>query len=157
MRAHLRYLKYVLRHKWFVFLACLRYGLVWQGLIHDWQKFTRAEWTPYVLSFYGPWKYKERPQWLVDAFDAAWLHHQHYGPHHWQYWILRNDSGPTRVLEMPMRYRKEMIADWIGAGRALGKYQPAAPMAEVRAWYTANRDKILLADQTREWVERELA
>lgn len=153
---HLRYLSYVLRHKWFVLLECLHYRLPFAGVIHDWQKFTPNEWGPYVHTFYGPYAYDKRPRDLVDAFDRAWLHHQHYGPHHWQYYLLREDDGALKVLEMPIKYRKEMIADWIGAGRALGYYVKGDRLRETRGWYLKNRDKILLGEATRIWVEKEL-
>jgi len=144
MRAHLRYLSYVVRHKWFVFLAGLKTSApLWRLVIHDWSKFTPAEWRPYVLSFYGPWKYGDRPPVVVAAFDRAWLHHQHRNPHHWQHWILREDSGATKLLPMPEHFAREMVADWMGAGRAItGKWGALE-------WYTKNRAKILLAPETR--------
>ncbi len=88
MKSHLKYLQYVLKHKWYVLLECVKLGVpLWGALVHDWQKFTPAEWGPYVKSFYGPHKYEDRPPELVKAFDRSWLHHQHKGPHHWQYWL----------------------------------------------------------------------
>lgn len=152
MQAHFKYLWYVLRHKWFILLAGLRLGVpLWQLIIHDWQKFMPSEWSAYVLSFYGPWPYDARPDWLVDAFDRAWLHHQHLGPHHWQHWLLREDSGVVKCLEMPDRYRREMLADWIGAGMAItGK-------DNTRDWYMNNCKKIQLHSATRLWVEQMLA
>jgi len=50
---HLAYLRYVLRHKWFVLLACWRAGLYWRGIVHDWHKFLPSEWFPYVEHFHG--------------------------------------------------------------------------------------------------------
>jgi hypothetical protein len=53
VRAHLRYASYVTRHKWFVFRAGLKTRApLWRLLIHDWSKLSRAEWTPYVWSFW---------------------------------------------------------------------------------------------------------
>ncbi len=127
-------------------MECMKLGVpIWSAIIHDWQKFTPVEWRPYVLSFYGPWSYRERPEWLVAAFDRAWLHHIHYAPHHWEYWILDN-----KTLEMPDRYRREMLADLRGAGRAKVGYD------NTPEYYTANRDKIKLHPQTREWIEHQL-
>lgn len=146
---HLKYLSYVLRHKWYVFLECLKYKLIWQGIVHDLSKFSRSEWSAYVLSFYGPWKYDERPDWLVTDFDLAWLHHQHNNAHHWQHYLLMEDSGDLKIMEIPWNYRAEMVCDWKGAGKALGK-------PDTKAWYLANRDKIILAEHTRAWVEDEL-
>jgi hypothetical protein len=151
MKNHFKYLKYVLLHKWYVFLYGIKLGVpLWGLIIHDWQKFTPVEWYPYVMSFYGPWKYNERPDWLVDDFDLAWLHHQHYGPHHWQYWVLREDSGALKLLEMPDRYRREMLADWRGAGMAINGRD------ETKEFYLKNRGKIQLHLKTRLWVESEL-
>lgn len=146
VQAHRRYASYVIRHKWFVFRAGLKTGApLWRLVIHDWSKLTRAEWSPYVRSFYGP---QPRTDTVKAAFDAAWLHHQHANRHHWQHWVLREDSGATKVLPMPERFAREMVADWMGAGRAItGRW-------EVAAWYDATRDRILLAESTRELVER---
>lgn len=148
MRPHLRYLSYVLRHKWFVLVAGLRVGApLWRLMIHDWSKFTPAEWGPYVASFYGPWKYNERPAEVVEAFDRAWLHHQHANPHHWQHWVLREDSGAIKLLRMPPPLVHEMVADWMGAGRAItGRW-------EVSEWYVKNRNVIQLHPDTRATVE----
>lgn len=197
-----KYLWYVLRHKWFVFVECLKLGVpLWAAIIHDWHKFTPAEFGPYAHNFFGPWKKDDRPDWLVDSFDRAWLHHLHYGPHHWDYWlsrtagkrwtiqehsmgnppILARDAKPLlwaeydgeddaihtkanqilvdvvkrlnqdfEPLEMPDRYRREMLADWRGAGRAINGKD------DTRKWYFENRDKIILHTHTRQWVEHKL-
>lgn len=359
MRKHWLYFRYLLKHKWYVFLECCKVGLYWRGIVHDWQKFTPTEWMPYTESFYGKYPYADRPPILVAAFNRAWLHHIHCGgEHHWQHWLmyniiigdiqiandekdtcqclsslgknqkfvqdvkriysaanfstegkrdaiaktvtqskpksikrkilkslgniigitmlrtpksiasgngiffsdtenkfwntmvvrpqnvlvvennitsfwhwiifmageksiarkmvshlgyqpidgwlktdspqssesyvttaiqpmvftvtvpikklkilvnddgtriclncnklLREDSGETVLLEMPAKYRQEMICDWIGAGRALGKYDSLEHYREVRTWYTANREKIQLNPVTRRLVEQEL-
>lgn len=54
------------------------------------------------------------------------------------------------ALPMPHRYRKEMLADWIGAGRALGK-------PNTWEWYNSNKRNIQLHPETREWVENQLS
>jgi hypothetical protein len=141
----LRYGSYVARHKWFVFQAGLKTKApIWRLLIHDWSKLTPAEWGPYVRSFYGP---QPRTDAVKLDFDVAWLHHQHHNPHHWQHWILHEDNGGTKVLTMPMPLIREMVADWMGAGRAItGKW-------EVAEWYAKNAEKIVLNPATREVVE----
>lgn len=157
---HLKYLSYVVRHKWFVFIECVKMGLLWRGLVHDLSKFRWGEWWPYAWSFNGPWKYNERPQWLVDAFNEAWLKHQHRNPHHWQHWVLIGDvlsplegydpKDNAQCLPMPYVYRMEMIADWRGAGRAQGHG------LDTLSWYAKNRDNMRLHPETRELVESEV-
>ena len=145
MRSHLLYLRYVARHKWFVFRECCKLGIPLAGIIHDWSKFTPSEWFPYVRFFYGP----SGTGTGDEAFDFAWLLHQKRNPHHWQWWCLPEDSGGLKVLPMPDRYRREMLADWRGAGLAQGT-------PDTVAWYKANREKMKLHPETRVWVERML-
>ena len=142
---HWRYAKYLARHKWFVFVAGLRHGVpLWRLVIHDWSKFMPCEWFPYAKSFYGP---QPRTTSTKLAFDAAWLHHQHFNPHHWQHWVLREDSGDTKIIAMPVNFAVEMIADWCGAGRAItGKW-------EAWTWYEKNKERIMLHPETRLLIE----
>lgn len=161
MKAHIRYLKYVLRHKWFVFKAGIKLGVpLWQLIIHDWSKFLPSEWMPYVRKFYGG-KYPDRvpsdfepyalTQGRVDyQFNVAWNHHQKRNPHHWQYWILREDDGNTIALPIPTNYALEMLADWVGAGIAI------TGRNEVREWYAKNKGKIVLEISTRKFIEEKL-
>jgi len=138
---HLRYLRFVLRHRWFVFVASCRLGVPWRGLTHDLSKFRPSEWRAYADYFYG------RPD--QRAFDLAWLLHQHRNAHHWQYWLLRLDDGNEQVVAMPERYRREMVADWVGAGRAISGTK------DWRPWYEANRDRIVVDIETRGWLEEQ--
>lgn len=142
MRPHLRYASYVARHKWFVFLAGIRTDApLWRLVIHDWSKLSIAEWGPYVRTFYDPGDE------IAGQFDAAWLHHQHRNPHHWQHWILREDDGATKALPMPEGLVREMVADWMGAGRAItGRWATGE-------WYDANAHRIVLHPDVRSLVE----
>ena len=71
------------------------------------------------------------------------------------YRALRNltdrlNAASPQALPMPERYVREMVADWVGAGRALGK-------PDTRGWYEANRRNIVLHPDSRAMVERLLA
>lgn len=147
MKSHLKYLAYVLRHKWFVLLASWKYGCLWRGLVHDLSKFYPSEWFPYVEYFYGTRTQGGRDIVVERRFDVAWLHHQRRNPHHHQYWLLKRDDGSLEALEMPEEYVREMVADWEGAGRAIhGK-------CECVEWYEKEKDKMLLHFSTRALVE----
>jgi hypothetical protein len=200
MKKHFQYLWYILRHKWFVFLAGIKIGApIWRLIVHDLSKFRPSEWFAYVNFFYGK-KIESLAKDRQEAFDRAWLHHQRRNPHHWQYWVLTEDNpggehhpnkndgdinsisvrvrdkygadqkvvcevpipagidgytaidigffnaqticsalnGGVKVIRMPPKYVKEMVADWAGAGRAItGKW-------EVADWYEKNCDRMLL-------------
>lgn len=149
IRAHVAYLKYVLRHKWYVLQACPKVGVsLWRGLTHDLSKFLPSEWGPYVRAFYQP-DGSRRPRSKNSVeFDLAWNAHQKRNPHHWQYFLLRRDDGEVIALWMPEEFAREMVADWIGAGRAItGK-------DDVSEWFEKNREKIVLHPMTRSLVEQ---
>lgn len=112
--------------------------------MHDMSKFGFTEFFAYTDRFY---RHDESPK-ARYAFDVAWLHHIHVNPHHWQHWILQSDVEGVKVLRMPEKYVKEMVADWRGVGLALGKGRDNAI-----TWYIKNKDTMALHPQTRSRVE----
>jgi hypothetical protein len=153
---HLRYASYLLRHKWHVFIASCRLGIPWRGLTHDLSKFRPDEWVPYADYFYGgPYpesgaeaqaQHTKTKGAVQRDFDRAWLLHQKRNDHHWQWYVLHEDSGATKVLLMPEHARRELLADWRGAGIAItGKDNTAE-------WFKKNRQHMILHPQTVMWL-----
>jgi len=163
MSMHLKYLKSVLRHKWYVFVACFRFGVpIWIAILHDWDKFLPDEWFPYARYFYGTRNAVKRDKTTGTytrvegkdlGFDYAWLLHQKRNKHHWQWWLLPKDDGSMQVFQMSDLYRREMLADWFGAGRA---YVKDWTLEEPLKWYEANKDKMILHPDTRTAIETDL-
>lgn len=150
---YLKYLKYVFVHKWYVAIECMKVGAFWSAKTHDLSKFRPSEFFPYVEHFYGEDKkeYSDFHEPGEDiVFDTAWLKHIHRNPHHWQYWVLKEDSGEVKTIPMTNRYRKEMLCDWRGAGKAQGKGDNTV------GWYKENKDKMILHPDTRQWIEDQL-
>jgi len=162
MKKYLRYLNYLIKHKWFVFLESCKEGIMWQGFIHDLSKFLPSEFFPYVEHFYGGKDYNDinkgrdetgyyKPTDTGDKdFDFAWLLHQKRNKHHWQWWILPEDEGGLKILEMPLKYRKEMLCDWLGAAKAQGHKDNR------KEWYNKNKDKMQLGPETERWIEQKI-
>lgn len=155
MRRYLSYFWYVIRHKWFVFLACCRMGMPLRGVVHDWTKLLPREFFPYAKNFFnrdgsrrdvrdktGAYDPNAQP----DSFKQAWMHHQR-NRHHWQAWVSIGDGGNLTALPMPRRFVKEMVADWAGAGRAISGCKNPRP------WWEANGHKMVLHDDTESLVE----
>lgn len=154
---YLKYLRYLLLHKWFVFIECVKLGIWWRGLVHDLSKFLPSEFFPYAHYFYSLILSKSEPGYFQSEnvknvqFKRAWLLHQKRNPHHWQWWVLRNDDDSVaEILEMSDAYRREMLADWRGAGRAQGYGD------NVREWYQKNKKYICLHPRTRAWIEEQI-
>jgi len=159
---YFKYLKYVLRHKWFVFVECFKRGLIWRGLVHDLSKFHPFEFISYARWFNDDMGFKfmneewdDHKYWTNEThhkirrdFELAWLFHQKKNKHHWQYWILLEDGGDKKVLDMPEIYMIEMVCDWIGAGKAIhGKN-------DTKDWYKKNWYKMTMSEKTKEYVEK---
>lgn len=155
-KKYFQYLKYVLKHRWFVFVECCKVGIPWRGLVHDLSKFMPDEFFAYAKWFYSvqgikfnggfAWEFHEH-ELLRSAFDKAWLLHQKRNPHHWQWWILQNDQDGTYPLLMDKAYVLEMVCDWRGAGRAISGKD------DVLAWYHKNAGKMVINDISRAYAE----
>lgn len=147
-KIHLKYLKYVLLHKWYVFWECLhvRAGL-WRAIRHDWTKFTKTEWSPYVKWFYARPTGKLSQQRAKNIFMDAWRSHVGYNDHHWEYWTKR-EAGKMYATVMPENCVREMVADWRGVCRAKGQSREMAVV-----WYLENQKKVALHPYTRAQVE----
>lgn len=50
---YLKYLKYILKHKYYVAVECFKMGLIWRGLVHDLSKLRLSEFGAYANYFYG--------------------------------------------------------------------------------------------------------
>jgi hypothetical protein len=101
IRANLKYLRTVLRHKWYV----LRFGWgtvpLWRLITHDLSKFSRAEWSAYVTRFASGRAGKEDKHADTQAFVYAWRHHYLNNPHHWEFWMVENFMIPSEGAKLP--------------------------------------------------------
>jgi len=157
---YIKYFSYVCRHKWYVFLECWKVEIRWKGFVHDWSKFRPSEFIPYARNFFGTYpEYTDcdsmAPKGLFkqdikQRFDKAWLLHIHRNPHHWQFWLLQEDNGFPKNIPIPLKYLKEMVCDWRGAGKAItGK-------DNIVEWYGKNKDRINLKRINRKWIEKKI-
>jgi hypothetical protein len=109
---------------------------------HDRSKWDDEEYFAYCEYFYG-----DRTPEVDEDFDYAWLHHQHSNPHHWQHWLLREDDGDVKALEMPYLDVLEMVCDhWAFSWVKDNLY-------EIFTWYDNNKDKMVLHQETRNLYE----
>jgi len=168
MKSKIKYLAYLLKHKWYVMIECFKAGLILQGLTHDLSKFTREEFIPYSNFFYGKTSYlykkaKKKNGYCKpfitgdQEFDDAWLIHCKRNKHHWQWWVFPDEQGIVRAIPIDKKYLTEMLCDWVAAGKAQGHCSPQNdPYQNVREWYKCNKNKIQLAPNTREEIEKRI-
>ena len=79
------------------------------------------------VEFFESVKYYSGTRSPIDAckedkgISMAWMHHKGRNPHHYEYWVDNFDKG-GEPKEMPIKYKVEMICDYLGAARAyMGK------------------------------------
>ena len=139
----IKYFLLTIKHKWFVFIAGLKIRApLWRLIVHDWSKFLPSELPHYGRQFFGK---ANDPR----GFSVCWLKHQNRHPHHWEYWVPRtghgrsNDPqyGDMKPLYMPEWAIREMIADWMGAGRS---YEGQWPDFRNWTWFQKNYFKMKL-------------
>jgi len=158
---HLKYLVYVLKHKWHVFWQCVRFrhvckGLVARGFWHDITKFNPACWSPYVDKFM-----RGDPSQVSDIvqtqFRKAFEDHWSTENHHWEYWCHELIPGrpfahrETEPRDMEDAAIIEMICDW--RAMALRNGGTADLDCRVENWYNSMKDKMRLSHSTRWKVE----
>lgn len=153
---YFKYTFYLLKHKWYVMLDCFKAGLFRAGIFHDWSKLRPSELVPYANFFYGLEGIKKggikkdrtkgyyKPTDTGDSkFDMAWFYHQRRNKHHWQYWTLVEDqTGVVKPVPMPMKYVREMVSDWQGAGQAQNS------TTSCLEWFELHKDKMQLHHMT---------
>ena len=144
MSKHWQYLKYVLQHKWFVFLEGLKIGpehwyqwplWVLRLALHDWDKFTSVEWFPYVRRFAMGNDFTLMGDDV--GYHMAYHMHMRRNKHHWQWWVTQRDGGKYRVLPMDALSCREFVADMRGQGRTVG-------FPDTAGWFMRNRNTMLL-------------
>lgn len=146
MNKYIQNLRYLLHHKWVVFLECRAEGLLWQGILHDISKFSRAEFKSYAdYYFVAREKQQSLPEAVSLRYRYAWLHHVHNNKHHWQYWVVGHTS---EALRMPERYLREMCCDWRAMSRGCQR--------STRKYYLLKRQHMVLHPETREKIEHNL-
>jgi hypothetical protein len=150
MISALKYAWLTIKHKWFVFLGGLKVKAPLMALItHDLSKFRWSELPHYGRQFFGK---ADDP----EGFIRCWIRHQNRNPHHWEWWIPRTghnrctppypDNHPVPMVEGAIR---EMIADWLGAGRA---YNGKWPDPNNWTWFEDNFHKMRLHPDTRQRI-----
>lgn len=112
----INHLKTVLKHKTEVAKICFKFGLYWQGIVHDMSKFSPTEFIPSVKYYSGVRSPIEAEK-EEKGYSMAWLHHKNKNKHHFWYWVDYNSKQVQTPVRIPLKYVYEMIADTVAAGK----------------------------------------
>ncbi len=138
-------LVYLIKHKYWVFVAGRKFGCgLWRLIKHDWSKFLPDEFIPYALYFYH-----EKTKINEEKYTAAFVKHIRRTDHHYQSY-LKIVNNQLVIEDIPKNALLELLSDWAGAGRAkTGKW-------DLINWYNKNKDNVILSPNTRETLENYL-
>lgn len=142
--------KTVCKHKYWVGKYCFMAGIPLRGIMHDMSKFSPTEFFESAKYYQGTRspidKCKE-----VNGYSKAWQHHKGRNTHHYEYWVDNLDIGGT-AIQMPFDDARELICDFLGAGRAyMGKnfsYE-----AEYNWWLEKLKKPLKMNQQTKDFVD----
>ena len=113
----LKHLHTVSKHKYIVFLHCVRAGIPIQGIFHDMSKFSPTEFIEGARFYLGSRSPTEAER-EAYGYSKAWMHHKGRNKHHFEYWT--DYSMETKQLEpvkMPLRFVIEMFCDRVAASK----------------------------------------
>lgn len=108
--------KTVMKHKIEVAKICFKFGLYWQGIVHDMSKFSPTEFIPSVKYYSGTRSPIEAEK-EDKGYSMAWLHHKSKNKHHFWYWVDYDMNQVQAPVRIPLKYVYELLADTIAAGK----------------------------------------
>lgn len=119
---------------------------------HDRSKYTEDEFIGYCNHWYpldgSEVEHDSKKPEGDRLYDYAWSHHQHFNPHHSQYWLVVRDDGSVKPLDMPLKYVCELLADW-------GSFHYNDPKEEKAAiWWKKNKKRFIMSDATVDAINR---
>lgn len=132
------YFKYIMKHKYYVFIECWKEGLYLHAFFHDLSKLMPDEFIPYTKYLFNSVKDKR----IIILIS---LKHIRRNKHHSTYWasIIKNKIEP---IEMPDKYLKQLVCDWRAASKRNG--------VTTKDYYIKNKKNITLHKETRKRLEQ---
>jgi len=145
-----KYFKYLINHKWNVGIECLKTSQPIHAIFHDLSKFLPSEFIPYARFFEAKDRTKEYKKSDEDDpnFQAGWCLHQKRNRHHWNYWVSITRKNEIIPIPMPLRYVRQMIADWDGMSRKFG--------GSTIDYFRKNQNDMMLHEQTEIFIRKVL-
>ena len=143
------HLKTVLTHKRWVLHYASGLGITWQGITHDFSKFSPVEFFESVKYWTG----ERSPITVakeVSGISYAWLHHKGRNKHHYEYWIDKLDNGGV-PYKIPFKHVLEMICDWCAACRTYSGNGDDIFRREYE-WWNGRIDRVNIHQETKSLI-----
>ena len=150
-RRFIGHLHTVNRHRFTVFVCCVRAGIPFHGLRHDLSKYSPTEFIPGVRYFQGVRSPNEKER-EAHGFSAAWMHHKGRNRHHFEFWTDYDPVTKKLVpVRMPKKWFVEMFCDRVAASKTYQKerYTDRSPLE----YYSRARHERMIHPDTKRDLE----
>jgi len=135
MNKYIQSAKYLALHKYYVLIEGLKIGRFL--ILHDMSKFGIRSFVAHAKH----WDFRAETCKEYIEYLQVRTHHEYSSKHHLQYWADK---------EVPAKYLKEILVDWIAVQRALGKkMRKGDRYYHTRLWWEETGHTISMHPNTR--------
>lgn len=152
IKEYILHTKTILTHKKEVFKLSLIAGIPFQGIVHDFSKFSPTEFLESIKYFTGDRSPIMNCKDVNNGVSMAWLHHKGRNKHHSEYWVDKLYSGGV-PLQMEYKYIVEMCCDIIAASKTYNGVNYTKNMP-YDYWINKLKDTTLLHTKSRIFVAK---
>lgn len=115
MKYHfLKHLHTVNRHRFHVFVNCVRCGIPLRGLLHDLSKYSPTEFIISARNYTGVRSPIANERKEEFGYSKVFIHHTRRNRHHYEYWVDVT-TGDIILIPMPYPFALECCCDMISA------------------------------------------
>lgn len=141
----------ICKHKSAVFYFGRKLHIGFRAFFHDLSKFHPIEFCEGVKYYSGTRSPIDACKEL-NGYSKAWMHHRDCNPHHYEYWIDNLDNGGIPI-DMPPKYKLEMLADYLAAGYTYSN--GACTFSDEYAWWLEKSKKPLcMHEKTKNFLDK---
>jgi hypothetical protein len=145
----LKHFHTVNKHRFHVFLNCVRCGIPWRGFVHDLSKYSPKEFFPSARYCTGKKSPIGEERKAEGGYSNVFIHHTRKNRHHYEYWVDVT-TGDIILIPMPYKFALEMCCDMISASMVYNKghYDSSLPLA----YFEKNQKKSLMHSATKDFI-----
>ncbi len=117
------------KHRWLVFIHCIKCGIPWRGFVHDLSKYSPVEFITSSKNYSGVRSPIANERKNSDGYAYSFIHHTRRNKHHYEYWVDVT-LGDIILIPMPFPYALECCCDMISASKVYNgkKFNRSLPL-----------------------------
>ncbi len=145
----LKHFHTVNKHRFLVFIHCIKCGIPWRGLLHDLSKYSFKEFIPSSKNYLGNRSPIANERKNSNGYSFSFIHHTRHNKHHYEYWVDIT-LGDAILIPMPYKYALECCCDMISASKVYNKknFNRSLPLE----FFLRVKDRSMMHTSTQEFL-----